>query len=192
MKNYFTTEIAGCDAARETREVNSPFDGAAVGEIELAGAQHVEQALVNAYALFRDRRAWLSLQQRITVLEKLAGLMEQQKEELARLAAMEGGKPLIDSRVEAERAINGIKICVETISSEAGTRYALPEADPGNMRFGFTSKEPVGVVVAVSAFNHPLNLIVHQVAAAVAAGCPVIVKPAAPIRRLAPSGSSRL
>lgn len=178
MNNYFATEIAGCDPSRKTRSVTSPFNGATVGEIELAGVEHVEQALVNAYSLFRDRRAWLSLQQRITVLEKLAGLMEQQKEELARLAAMEGGKPLIDSRVEADRAINGIKICVETISSEAGTRYALPEADPQMMRYGFTSKEPVGVVVAVSAFNHPLNLIVHQVGAAVAAGCPVIVKPA--------------
>lgn len=178
MKNYFKTEIAGCDAPLKKRAVTSPFDGSAVGEIDLAGVSHVEQALVNAYALFRNRHAWLSLQQRITVLERLAGLMEQQKDELARLAAMEGGKPLIDSRVEADRAINGIKICIETISSESGSRYALPEADPGNIRFGFTSKEPVGVVVAVSAFNHPLNLIVHQVAAAVAAGCPVIVKPA--------------
>ncbi|MGI9286252.1 MAG: aldehyde dehydrogenase family protein [Pseudomonadales bacterium] len=178
MNKYFATEIAGCDAPLKKRTVISPFDGSTVGEIDLAGASHVEQALVNAYALFRNRRAWLSLQQRINVLENLAALMEQQKDELARLAAMEGGKPLIDSRVEVDRAINGIKICIETISSEAGARYALPEADPRNMRFGFTSKEPVGVVVAVSAFNHPLNLIVHQVAAAVAAGCPVIVKPA--------------
>ncbi len=178
MKTSFAAEISGCDAPRKTRTVTSPFDGATVGEIELAGAQHVEQALVNAYALFRKRRAWLSLPQRIAVLEKLVVLMEQQKDELARLAAMEGGKPLMDSRVEAERAINGIKICIETIATEAGTRYAFPEADPNSMRFGFTSKEPVGVVVAVSAFNHPLNLIVHQVGAAVAAGCPVIVKPA--------------
>ncbi|MGI9293234.1 MAG: aldehyde dehydrogenase family protein, partial [Pseudomonadales bacterium] len=101
MKNHFATEIAGCDSLGKTRAVTSPFDGTVVGEIELAGAQHVEQALLNAYALFRNRRAWLSLQQRIAVLENLAGLMEQQKEELARLAAMEGGKPLIDSGVEA-------------------------------------------------------------------------------------------
>lgn len=178
MKHYFKTKIAGCAAPQQQREVTSPFDAAVVGRIDLAEAAHIEQALTNAYALFRDRGTWLSLQQRIDVLEKLAVLMTQQQEELARLAAAEGGKPLLDSRVEAARAVNGVKICVATISSQAGNRYALPDADPQTVRFGFTSKEPVGVVVAVSAFNHPLNLIVHQVAAAVAAGCPVIVKPA--------------
>ena len=104
--------------------------------------------------------------------------MEGRFEELATGAAAEGGKPLIDSRVEVSRAIEGIKLCIETIRSEARRVERIADPAPGQRRVAFTQKEPVGVVVAVSAFNHPLNLMVHQVAAGIAAGCPTLVKPA--------------
>ena len=104
--------------------------------------------------------------------------MQEQAEDLAREAAHEGGKPLVDSRVEVARAIDGVLHCAELLRSEAGkvVPMGLNAASAG--RIAFTQHEPIGVVVAVSAFNHPLNLIVHQVAPAIAAGCPVIVKPA--------------
>ncbi|MFQ5760185.1 MAG: aldehyde dehydrogenase family protein, partial [Acidiferrobacterales bacterium] len=99
-------------------------------------------------------------------------------EELAIEAAREGGKPLIDSRVEAARAIDSVKICIETLRTEGGTEIPMNVNAASLGRMAFTQTEPIGVVVAVSAFNHPLNLIAHQVGPAVAVGCPVIVKPA--------------
>ena len=104
--------------------------------------------------------------------------MIEERSQLALVAAREGGKPLRDSQIEVDRAIDGVRLCVDTIRSDAGNVVPMGSTKASAGRLAFTTKEPVGVVVAVSAFNHPLNLIVHQVAAAVAAGCPVIVKPA--------------
>ena len=159
-------------------EVRAPYDGQLIRTVATSGAQEVESALATAYALFRNRDAWLPPAARVDILRKTARLMEQQAEDLARGAAHEGGKPLVDSRVEVARAIDGVLNCAELLRSEAGhvVPMGLNSASAG--RFAFTQHEPIGVVVAVSAFNHPLNLIVHQVGPAIAAGCPVIVKPA--------------
>jgi acyl-CoA reductase-like NAD-dependent aldehyde dehydrogenase len=116
--------------------------------------------------------------QRIDILEKTVALMTGRAEELALEAAREGGKPLIDSRVEAVRAIDSVKICIETLRTEGGGEIPMNVTAASLGRMAFTQTEPIGVVVAVSAFNHPLNLIAHQVGPAVAVGCPVIVKPA--------------
>jgi acyl-CoA reductase-like NAD-dependent aldehyde dehydrogenase len=93
-------------------------------------------------------------------------------------AAREGGKPLVDSRIEADRAIDGMKLCVQHLRAQAGSEIPMNLNAASAGRLAFTRHEPIGVVVAFSAFNHPLNLIVHQVGPAIAAGCPVIVKPA--------------
>ena len=95
------------------------------------------------------------------------------------LAASEGGKPYNDSKVEVIRAIDGVHLCIESLRAHAGSVIPLGTTKATTGRVAFTQKEPIGVVVAVSAFNHPLNLIVHQVGPAVASGCPVIIKPAA-------------
>ena len=80
--------------------------------------------------------------------------------------------------MEVIRAIDGVRLCVETLRAESGNVIPLGTTPATMGRIGFTQKEPIGVVAAVSAFNHPLNLIVHQVVPAVATGCPAIVKPA--------------
>lgn len=105
--------------------------------------------------------------------------MGSQIEELTLLAASEGGKPYTDSKVEVIRAIDGVHLCAETLRAHPGSVIPIGTTKATTGRIAFTQKEPVGVVVAVSAFNHPLNLIVHQVGPAVASGCPVVVKPAA-------------
>ena len=104
--------------------------------------------------------------------------MQERFEYLAVEAAREGGKPLVDSRVEVSRAIDGVKNCAELLRNEVGREIPMGINAASEHRLAFTHREPIGVVVAVSAFNHPLNLIVHQVGPAIAAGCPVIVKPA--------------
>ena len=158
--------------------VTSPFDGSLLATVDTGGTQHVDTALSTAYRLFRDRDSWLAVSERVAILERTAALMDAQKSELAMLAASEGGKPLQDSRVEVTRAIDGIHLCIETLRGHRGEVIPVATTPATMGRIAFTQKEPVGVVVAVSAFNHPLNLIVHQVAPAVATGCPVIVKPA--------------
>ena len=159
-------------------DVRSPFDGSHVGSVDLAGPGCVDRALDAAHTLFRDRSSWLSPAVRLAVLAKTAELMEREADALARQAAGEGGKPLGDSRVEIARAIDGVRNCCELIRSEPGRVIPMDINAASAGRIAFTTREPIGVVVAVSAFNHPLNLIVHQVAPAIAAGCPVIVKPA--------------
>ena len=159
-------------------DVTSPFDGRLLATIDTGGLRHVEAALSTAYSLFRDRGAWLDVPERVAILQRTAALMETQKIELAELAAGEGGKPMQDSLVEVTRAIDGLHLCIEALRGHPGEVIPVATTPATMGRIAFTQKEPVGVVVAVSAFNHPLNLIVHQVAPAIATGCPAIVKPA--------------
>ncbi|HYI69744.1 MAG TPA: aldehyde dehydrogenase family protein [Skermanella sp.] len=161
-----------------TIEVRAPFDGRLIDTVETSGAEAVEAALDTAYRLFRDRSAWLQPAKRVEILRQAARLMTDQAEHLAVEAAREGGKPLIDSRAEVARAIDGVLNASELLRSEGGSVVPMGGTPASLGRIAFTTHEPIGVVVAVSAFNHPLNLIVHQVAPAIAAGCPVIVKPA--------------
>ena len=163
-------------AGRQT--VVSPFDGRELEKVATSNIAHVEDALSVAYGLFRNRDEWLTVPERIAILTGTADIMQSQVEELTVLAASEGGKPYNDSKVEVLRAIDGVKLCVEALRGDAGKVIPLGTTKATMGRIGFTEKEPIGVVVAVSAFNHPLNLIVHQVGPAVASGCPVIVKPA--------------
>ncbi len=158
--------------------VTSPWDGRELDRVATAGVLHVEDALKVAHGVFRDRRQWLSVPERIDVLSRAVDIMEQRVDELTLTAASEGGKPWVDSKVEVLRAIDGVRLCIETLRGEAGSVIPIGTTPATVGRVAFTQKEPVGVVVAVSAFNHPLNLIVHQVGPAVATGCPVIVKPA--------------
>jgi acyl-CoA reductase-like NAD-dependent aldehyde dehydrogenase len=159
-------------------EVRAPFDEEWLGDVETADEPAVERALSVAYALFRDRDAWLPIARRITILDKAARLVQERAAQLALEAAREGGKPLVDSNVEVARAVDGLFNCASLPRSEAGHVTPMNLDAASANRIAFTQREPIGVVVAISAFNHPLNLIVHQVGPAIAAGCPVIVKPA--------------
>ena len=176
--NHFPLLIADDTRADGHIDVLSPYDQKTIATVDYANSGQIDKALETAYSIFRDRKKWLSVKQRVDILEGAAARIHQRLDPLALEAAREGGKPLNDSIVELNRAVDGLKIAIECIRNDAG--HVIPmggDAYSAN-RSAFTQKEPIGVVVAVSAFNHPFNLIVHQVAAAVAAGCPVIVKPA--------------
>ncbi len=159
-------------------DVRAPFDGQLIATLDTANQAAVDQALATAEALFRDRSRWLPVEQRVEILARTVRLMEAESHSLARQAAREGGKPLQDSRVEVARAIDGVRNCIDCLLRDSGREIPMGLNAASRHRLAFTHYEPIGPVVAVSAFNHPLNLIVHQVAPAVAAGNPVIVKPA--------------
>ena len=159
-------------------QVNRPYDGSLIKEIQLHDAEDVEQALQVAHGLFQDQSNWLPAWQRIAILEKVANIMSAQIDELTRIAAEEGGKPWMDSRVEVLRAINGVKLAIEHIAQIKGEQIPMGLTESSDNRLAFTFREPIGVVSSISAFNHPLNLIIHQVVPAIAVGAPVIIKPA--------------
>ncbi len=156
------------------------YDRAFVKDVAADDAGTLETKLALAVRTFRARDAWLKPHQRSAVLQRAAGLLEQRQQAFARLIAQEGGKPLADALVEAARAVDGLRNAAEELRNFAGREIPMGLTPASDGRWAFTTKEPMGVVAAISAFNHPLNLVVHQVAPAIAVGCPVIVKPAAP------------
>ena len=159
-------------------KVTSPFDGHLLKEIPLLDENQVEELLVTAHSLFNDRSKWLPKHQRIEILEKTAQIMSTRIEELTKIATEEGGKPYTDSKVEILRAINGVKLAAEHIGQIKGEEIPMGLTKASENRMAFTFREPIGVVVSISAFNHPLNLAVHQTVPAIAVGAPVIIKPA--------------
>lgn len=161
-----------------TIEVTSPFDGKVVGTVPFTDVAGVEKAIDTAYERFLDKDNWIPKFKRVEILEKLMEIMSSQVEELTILCASEGGKPYMDSKVEVLRAINGVKIAIEQIGQIEGHEIAMGHTPTSTNRIAYTMKEPIGVVAAISAFNHPFNLAIHQVIPAIAVGCPVIIRPA--------------
>ena len=155
--------------------VCSPFSGEVVGEAPLSDELGIEGALERAYRLFLDQDSWLKPSHRIEILKKLTNLMSAERDSLAKTIALEGGKPLADAQVEVDRAIQGVDFAAGEIARLHGTEIPMGSTKATHNRLAFTIREPIGVVAAISAFNHPLNLIVHQVIPAVAVGCPVVV-----------------
>ena len=159
-------------------KVHNPFNGRQVGEVPLQDRKQVQEALDRAAEVFADRSKWLSVPERIAILEKFKKLVEANQDKLVQQAIAEGGKPLMDTKVEVARAIDGIKVAIETVPHLLGREIPM-RLNPASMnRMAYTYREPGGLVAAISAFNHPVNLIIHQVISAIAAGCPVVVKPA--------------
>ncbi len=178
MSEHFALLVPGAMPDPVPHQVVSPFDGSPIGSTDRVGPEGVETALATAHRLFRNRDAWLSPARRAAVLDRLAALLREHRDTLALESAREGGKPLVDSLVEADRAINSVRLCVEALRTQHGREVPMNLDAASAGRLAFTTHEPIGVVVAFAAFNHPLNLIAHLVGPAVAAGCPIIVKPA--------------
>jgi len=155
-------------------DVHAPWDGSVIETFDTVGKDGADRALSIAAGAGEP----LPVAERTAILDRARARMREQREDLAVEAAREGGKPLRDSLVEVDRAIDGMGLCIEAIRTQAGHGIPMGINPASSGRLAFTRWEPIGPVLAFSAFNHPLNLIVHQVGPAVAAGCPVVVKPA--------------
>ena len=160
-------------------DVLCPYDNSLIKSVAMQDAADADHMLATATALFKNRDGWLEPHQRIAILNRLAELVSAEADDFAMLIASEGGKPLVDANVEVARAIDGIHLAVKELPHiMRGEEIPMGLTPATEHRYASTQYEPIGVVLALSAFNHPLNLIVHQVIPAVAVGCPVIVKPA--------------
>ena len=159
--------------------VVNPSTGEQIASLTMDDAPSAELKLRRARRRFDQRAGHMPLHERVLLLQRTAQLMQDEAAELALCIAHEGGKPLADARVEVTRAIAGVGIAVAEVSAQHGHVIPLGSEQAASGRRAFTQKFPRGVVLAFSAFNHPLNLIVHQVIPAFASGCPCVVKPAA-------------
>ena len=158
--------------------VQQPYDGSTIEELAYITWLQAGEMLNRAAKAHKDPNRRLPAWQRIEVLQRLAILLQRQRDQFAMLIACEGGKPIKDAIVEVDRAIKGIDLAAEGIANLHGQQIPMDLMATDAERIAFTRKEPVGPVVAISAFNHPLNLIVHQIVPTIATGCPVIIKPA--------------
>src|SRR5215510_3119794 len=156
--------------------VYQAFDRLQFAEVATDGAEDLEGKLARASEIFAARDGWLKPHQRVAVLQDLTKRLDVERERFTRLIAREGGKPYTDAAIEVARAIDGVRDGADELRNFGGREIPMGLTTATEDRWAFTIREPIGVVAAISAFNHPLNLIVHQVAPAIATGCPVIVK----------------
>jgi acyl-CoA reductase-like NAD-dependent aldehyde dehydrogenase len=159
-------------------EVVQAFDRAPIRQLASDDAAALERKLEAAAKALADRDAWLKPHQRMAIFQKLAGLLLAKREHFGQQIAREGGKPLTDALIEVDRAIDGVRNAIDELRVRGGREIPMGLTPASEGRRAFTILEPIGIVAAISAFNHPLNLIVHQIVPAIAVGCPVIIKPA--------------
>lgn len=158
--------------------IHSPYDHKKVGTVPVSSEDDVIATINNAYEIFNDFNKRLPKHQIVNILHQASQIISSQIDELATLASSEGGKPYIDSKTEIKRAIHGIKYAASYLGEMKGSEVPMGHTQNSANRVAYTTKEPIGVVAAISAFNHPFNLAVHQIIPAIASGCPVIIKPA--------------
>ncbi|MFM7063796.1 MAG: aldehyde dehydrogenase family protein [Actinomycetes bacterium] len=162
--------------AESVSEVRSPYDGSPVGAVPTCTTTDIDRAV--AVALRRHRSGPLHQFERAEVLDQAAMLLAARTEEFAQSISAESAKPIATARIEATRGVDTLRFAAAVARTLVGEVVALDASAAGAGRTGFTLKVPVGVVAAVSPFNFPLNLVLHKIAPAVAAGCPVVLKPA--------------
>ena len=161
----------------EALEVRSPWDQGLVGRVTMATRADARQAVHHAVASLRRARA-LPRWKRREILEDVAAALIDQKERFAQLIVAEAGKPVRLARAEVDRAVLTFKTAAEEAARLGGESLPLDLTEGNEGRWGLVQRFPVGPVLAITPFNFPLNLVAHKLAPAMAAGCPVILKPA--------------
>jgi len=170
--------------------VRNPFDGSVVGEVPIFTASDIDEILVHARrgavlgrALARHRRA--------TILEGAARNIASDVEKFASLIVAESGKTIVQARKEVRRCVNTLKLSAEEAKRNAGEVIPFDSYEGSENRLGWFSREPLGVIVAITPYNDPLNLVAHKLGPAIAGGNSVILKPSelAPLSALALVGA---
>jgi len=166
----------GSGPTPDTIEVRAPFDGRLLGRVPRCDANDVGRAVASAKAALH--RGDFPLYARAAVLDAASRALTAHADEVARLVATEAAKPIRTARVEVERAAGTFSFAAAEARTFTGDMVPLEALPSGVGKLGFALRVPVGVVGAIAPFNFPLNLVVHKVAPAIAAGCPVVLKPA--------------
>jgi acyl-CoA reductase-like NAD-dependent aldehyde dehydrogenase len=168
--------------------VRSPYDGQEIGRVPSCGREHVDAAVAAARGALHGEP--LPPHARAAILDRAAALLDARQHDFARSIAREAAKPLRTARIEAARAVDTFRFSAAEARTLSGDLVPLDASTAGEGKVGFTLRVPIGVVAAISPFNFPLNLVAHKLAPAIAAGCPVVLKPASqtPLTALALAG----
>ncbi|GIO20269.1 aldehyde dehydrogenase [Oceanobacillus oncorhynchi subsp. incaldanensis] len=158
-------------------DLKSPYSGEVIARIPLANKKDVIHALDSAKKASRQMRK-LSALERSKILERVSEKFEERLEECAYTLAMENAKPINAARGEIQRTIETYKFAAEEAKKITGETIPMDAAQSGKGRFGFTKKEPLGVIAAITPFNFPFNLVAHKLGPAFATGNTVVLKPA--------------
>lgn len=162
----------------ETQPVVNPFTQEVVGHVCLGRESQMDAAITAAFAARRPL-ADLTNAARGDALDSIRAGLASHQEDLARTLCLESGKPIKDARVEVQRAVHVFQIAAEEARRfGSGEVIPLDRLPSSAHRMGLTRRFPAGVVGAITPFNFPLNLVAHKVAPALAAGCPLVLKPA--------------
>jgi acyl-CoA reductase-like NAD-dependent aldehyde dehydrogenase len=157
-------------------EVRSPYSGEIVSRVAKGGAEEARRAIDAAERAMRDP---LPAHRRAEILVKVVAGIARRHEEAAQLICAEAGKPLKAARVETSRAMSTYTFAAVEARKLAGEMVPMDAAQAGEGKLAFTVRRPIGIVGAITPFNFPLNLVAHKLAPALAAGCAVVLKPAA-------------
>lgn len=157
--------------------VRLPYDGSEVGIVYRAAAEQVEAA-VEAAARAAPVMRQMTLAERAAILRRAAGKLREQAEEFALSISSESGKPIKEARVEVDRAVSTLEFSAEECRRIGGEVVPMEAAPAGKGHMAITVREPLGVIAAITPFNFPLNLSVHKIGPAIAAGNTVVHKPA--------------
>jgi acyl-CoA reductase-like NAD-dependent aldehyde dehydrogenase len=160
----------------EWQEVRSPYSGEPIARVPQASAEETRRAIDAAERAMADP---LPAHRRAEILDRVAALLRDRHDDVARTISGEAGKPLKAARVEAERAVSTFTHAAVEARRLAGEMVPMDASPSGDGKLAFTIRAPVGVVGAITPFNFPFNLAAHKVAPALAAGCAVVLKPAA-------------
>jgi acyl-CoA reductase-like NAD-dependent aldehyde dehydrogenase len=156
-------------------DVRSPYSGEVVGRVARGTAEHARAAVDAAE---RALAAPIPQHERAAILDRVAAALREHREAVARILSAEAGKPIRAARGEAGRAVETYIAAADAARTLSGETVPMEASAAGEGKLAFTLRVPVGIVGAISPFNFPLNLVAHKLAPALAAGCPVVLKPA--------------
>ncbi len=178
MKSLYPLLIGGqWRESDDIMDVINPFNNQTVAKVCRATSEHAELALHAAEGA-RETMARLPSYQKAEILQKVSEKISARREEIARNITLENGKPINESRSETDRASLTFRIAAEEATRINGEFISLDRNPVSEGRWGITRRFPCGPVMGITPFNFPLNLVVHKIAPAVAAGNPIILKPA--------------
>src|SRR5438105_1671246 len=174
-----TTAAQTVQQSPSTITVKAPFDGHTIDEVAATDTAGVNAAIARGRAMLRavhagDFPAW----KRAEVLDLAARTLLERIEQFARTIALESAKPIRTARAEAQRAVSTLTFSAVEARTLAGHMVPMEGSEAGAGKLAFTLRSPIGVIGAISPFNFPLNLVAHKVGPAIAAGAPVVLKPA--------------
>ena len=162
---------------KQSYSLTAPYSGEVIAHVAKASVEDVARAIEGAHQAFLTYKTTTAYE-RAEILYKVVEIMRERKEELAKILAMEAGKPLSAGLTEIDRTIATYQFSAEAAKQSMGETVPLDAAPGTKDRIGYTKRVPIGVVSAITPFNFPFNLVAHKLGPAIAVGNTVVLKPA--------------